>query len=140
MTTSRVAKRASRTAAVAALIILGACGGSEAPPSSEGNQETAAVQAEIKDFDFQPEPVRAEVGGTVSWTNEDDILHTITSGIGQEQGVPGVSKNKDAKPDGLFDQEMDGVGSTFSFTFDKAGEYDYYCAIHPGMRGTVIVD
>jgi plastocyanin len=125
---------------VAALILLGACGGSDAPPASDGGQRTAAIQAEIKDFDFEPEPIRVGVGETVSWTNQDDILHTITSGIGQKQGVPGVSENKDAKPDGLFDQEMDGVGSEFSFSFDEAGDYDYYCAIHPGMRGTVVVE
>jgi plastocyanin len=93
----------------------------------------------LKDFDFKPD-LTISVGETVSWVNRDDILHTVTSGKGQKQGVPGVSENKDAEPDGLFDQEMDGVGAEFSFTFEEAGTYSYFCAIHPGMRGKVTVE
>ncbi len=92
----------------------------------------------LKNFDFDPDPAELAVGDTITWTNEDDILHGHVrdrTGAGrarrqQEQG---------AKPDGLFDQEMDGPGSTFEFTFEKAGTYGYYCAIHPGMTGKVIV-
>ncbi|MCA1708139.1 MAG: hypothetical protein LC808_34635 [Actinobacteria bacterium] len=121
--------------AVAAAGLLIAC--SDAGSESAGAE---ASQVEIHNFDFQPDPIHLTVGSSVQWTNQDDILHTITSGVGQKQGVPGVSKNVDAKPDGLFDQEMDGVGSTFSFTFKKAGSYRYYCSIHPGMRGTIEVE
>lgn len=142
--------------AATALLLLGACGGSgedgtetaattpsesqisESPDESpQGSAEAAEVT--LQTFRFEPGEIEIAVGETVTWTNNDDILHTVTSGIGQEQGVPGVSKNKDAKPDGLFDQQMDGVGATFEFTFEEAGKYDYFCAIHPGMTGKVIV-
>ena len=133
-----IAKKVIAGVAAGALFGLGACGGSgSGGTTAEANTST---KAQIKNFDFTPEPIEISQGATVTWTNEDDILHTITSGIGQKQGVPGVSEDKGAKPDGLFDREMDGVGAEFSFTFDEAGEYRYYCAIHPGMRGIVVVD
>ncbi|MEA2461015.1 MAG: hypothetical protein QOH90_1192 [Actinomycetota bacterium] len=130
-------------AALFTIAILGACGGGgdggdvAAAGGSPGSGASTTV--EIHNFDFQPDPIEIETGGSVEWTNQDDILHTITSGIGQKQGVPGVSENTDAKPDGMFDQKMDGVGATFSFTFKKAGTYHYFCSIHPGMRGTIDV-
>lgn len=112
-------------------------GGSEASPAAEAETSTSV---EIKAFEFVPSELDVSVGDVVEWTNEDDILHTVTSGIGQEQGAPGVSENVDAQPDGMFDEEVDGVGATFSFTFEEAGTYEYYCAIHPGMTGTINVE
>lgn len=141
-----------------ALALLGAaCGGSDAAPTeqqpvSEGSnstsdssmndsstsEETSATEVTIQDFAFAPKKASVSVGDTVTWINTDDILHTVTSGIGQKQGVPGVTKDKDAKPDGLFDEEVE-FEETFEFTFDKAGSYRYFCSIHPGMVGTVVV-
>ena len=94
----------------------------------------------MKHIAFQPDPLEIEAGTTVTWTSEDDILHTVTSGRGKKQGVPGVSEDVPGKPDGLFDQEMDGAGSTFEFTFEEAGTVKYFCAIHAGMTGTVVVN
>ena len=136
--------------AVVALLALGACsnGGAEsdamamsgADPSTSAAPETSGAKVALQTFRFEPGDIEVASGTMVVWTNEDDILHTVTSGKGQVQGVPGVSEDQDAEPDGLFDQQMDGVGATFTFTFDDAGRYAYYCAIHPGMTGTVIVE
>lgn len=142
--------------ATTALLLLGACGGSvedevgtaaTAPSASESSESqdessetsTSGAEVTLQTFRFEPGEIEIAAGETVTWTNNDDILHTVTSGIGQEQGVPGLSENKDAKPDGLFDQQMDGVGATFEFTFEESGTYDYFCAIHPGMTGKVTV-
>lgn len=137
-----------------ALSLLGAaCGGGTestppaqeaAPaPSTEPSEAPAAgsgspTEVTIEDFAFAPKKSSVSVGDTVTWTNADDILHTVTSGIGQKQGVPGVTKDKNAKPDGVFDQEME-FEDTFEYTFDEAGTFKYFCAIHPGMVGTVVV-
>ena len=136
-----------------ALSLLGAAcgGGSEAAPAARqpaapapANSAAPAGAASspgevtIQDFAFSPKKLSVSAGDTVTWTNSDDILHTVTSGIGQKQGVPGVTKDKDAKPDGRFDQEVE-FEDTFEFTFDKAGTYKYFCAIHPGMVATVVV-
>jgi plastocyanin len=70
---------------------------------------------------FSPNPVEVQVGETVTWINDDSGRHTVTS------------------EDGAFDSGMLGNGRSFSFTFDKAGEYPYFCGPHRSMVGTVVV-
>lgn len=126
--------------AVVATIAFAACAGEERGGGDGGTDVRSDVAVAIEDFAFKPERIEIASGTTVTWTNRDAILHTVTSGIGQEQGVPGVSENKAAKPSGLFDQDMDGKGATFSFTFEEPGEFDYFCSIHPGMTAVVVVE
>jgi predicted secreted protein with PEFG-CTERM motif len=84
---------------------------------------------------YSPNPVNANVGDTVIWTNNDvPNTHTATSGT------------PSAGPDGKFGGTADapfsatiGPGKTFSHTFTEAGEFPYYCALHPNMVGTVMV-
>ncbi len=75
---------------------------------------------------FDPNPVQTKAGGTVTWTNDDSTPHTVTSG-------------QDSKPDGKFDSGILDQGKSFSFTFEQAGEYPYFCTLHPNMVGTVSV-
>lgn len=127
---------------------LGACGDTSAPAAdTPASDETSPAEAassddgtrvDLKKFAFDPDPVSVSVGDTVTWTNEDDILHTVTSGKAQEQGVPGVTEDSDSAPDGLFDQPLE-FGEEFSFTFEEAGEIAYFCNIHPGMTGSIVV-
>jgi plastocyanin len=90
------------------------------PPGGAGNAVTASG------FTFKPSPLEVKTGAAVTWTNKDQILHTVTS------GVP-------ATPDGKFTGSMDGAGKTFSFTFDQAGTYKYFCERHNQMTGEVVV-
>jgi plastocyanin len=76
---------------------------------------------------FVPSAVTIPVGTTITWSNDDTAAHTVTSG-------------KDVTPDGVFDSSLFMAGKTFSHTFDSAGEYPYYCAVHPWMTGTVTVE
>ncbi len=75
---------------------------------------------------YQPNPVQVSVGDTVTWTNDDAQPHTATSG-------------QNATPDGRFDSGIMAPGATFDFTFTEAGEYPYFCLLHPNMVGTVSV-
>lgn len=80
---------------------------------------------------YSPNPINANVGDTVTWTNKDTTIHTVTSG-------------SDGTPDGKFDSSDGGKtylagGQTFSHTFDVAGEYPYYCILHTAMVGKVVV-
>lgn len=133
------------TAAVVLTLSLSACGGGPAGTDAAGGRADETdpapdtTQITITAFDFQPMEVTVQAGEKVVWENQDDILHTVTSGKAQEQGVPGVTENTDAQPDGKFDGDLDGVGATFGFTFEESGTFDYFCSIHPGMVGTVTV-
>ena len=127
------------------VLLLGACGGpdNESTPASgsDGSAKAdAGTTVEVKAFRFQPSPITIAAGETITWINRDAILHTVTSGIpGEDLSDSGQNANP-PKPDGLFDEELDGKEVTTDFTFDKAGTYDYYCDIHKGMHGKIVVE
>lgn len=79
---------------------------------------------------FSPATVNTAIGSMVTWKNEDNTIHTVTSGTVQ---------NQTPTPDKKFDSGYLNNGQTFSFIFDHAGDYSYYCSIHPWMQGKVIV-
>ena len=83
--------------------------------------ETAAVEVKIDNFAFGPNAITVAVGTKVTWTNHDDIPHTVVSN------------------DQLFKSKVLDTDQTFSFTFDKPGTFPYFCSLHPKMTGKVIV-
>jgi plastocyanin len=93
-------------------------------PSNGGTPGTNEVL--MKGKTFSPAVRTVNVGTTVKWTNNDNVAHTITS------GTPG-------SPSGLFDSGNLNSNGVFTFTFNQAGTYKYYCKIHTMMTGTVIV-
>lgn len=89
---------------------------------------SSGAEVLVKGFRFQPKQISVSAGDKVRWSQEDNTVHTITSGSPNDQT-------------GLFDHADFGQGAEFSFTFDRAGTYPYFCRNHPeGMRGTVIVE
>jgi plastocyanin len=96
------------------------------------------VVAHIHVFQFVPKPLKVKVGTTVTWVNDDDITHTVTSGT--RSYAPGDTGQVTAvHPDGLFDMTLDGVGKKATFTFAKTGTFHYFCNRHPGMEADVVV-
>ena len=85
------------------------------------NSTVVKIVANSGSNSFSPNPVEVKVGETVTWINDDSGRHTVTS------------------KDGVFNSDLMGKGQTFSYTFDKAGEYSYNCSPHPNMVGTVVV-
>jgi plastocyanin len=75
----------------------------------------------IDNFSFSPQTLTVPVGATVTWTNRDDIPHTVVSN------------------DGVFKSKTRDTDEKFSFTFTKAGTYPYFCSIHPKMTGKIVV-
>lgn len=126
---------------ITALLLTSACGGvaSPAPSGEQQEQDNGGAQVEIVDFAYSPETLDVAVGETIVWKNEDDIAHTVTSGKPKKQGVPGVSPNRDAQPDGVFDSGTMELDDTFEFTPDEAGAFTYFCAIHAGMSARIVV-
>ena len=124
-------KRGSIFLALAAVAVA-----AYAAPAAHADHPTAEVSnapgssvpgCEATDECFIPADVTVDVDGEVTWTNDDTAAHTITSGT-PEDG-----------PDGTFDSSLVMPGTTFSYTFEDAGEYPYFCVVHPWMMGTVTV-
>ena len=88
-------------------------------PVGAARAEDVAVH--IDNFVFEPAQLTVTVGQTVTWTNRDDIPHTVV--------CAGKFRSKTMDTDGAF---------TFSFT--TAGEYKYFCSLHPHMQGVVKVE
>jgi plastocyanin len=96
----------------------------EGSPSVTANaKQPAPATAEVKvdNFSFGPATLTVAAGTTVTWTNQDDIPHTV------------VSTEK------VFKSKVLDTDEKFSYTFAKAGTYPYFCSIHPKMTGTVVV-
>jgi len=88
--------------------------------STPGCEDTA-------DGCFIPSPVTIPMGGTVTWENNDTAAHTSTGGSATEG------------PSGVFDSSLIMAGSSFSYEFEDAGTFDYFCMVHPWMAGAVMV-
>ena len=82
----------------------------------------ADVAVKIDNFTFGPQLTVVKTGDTVVWTNGDDIPHTVTS-------KTGVFKSKALDTD-----------DKFSFTFTTPGTFPYFCALHPHMTGSIVVE
>ena len=89
--------------------------------ADEAKAATQDTKVMIDNFTFEPAQLTVKVGTTVTWTNRDDIPHTVVSA--------GKFRSKTMDTDG-----------TFSFTFTTAGDYKYFCSLHPHMTGAIKVE
>ena len=92
-----------------------------APKLSANPQQAATAEVKIDNFSFGPGTLTVAPGTTVTWTNRDDIPHTVVS------------------TDSVFKSKVLDTDEKFSFTFTKGGTYPYFCSIHPKMTATVVV-
>ncbi len=90
-----------------------------AAPQAE--REASSPSVHIDNFTFSPQEITIHRGGTVTWINDDDIPHAL------------------ATTDKAFRSKAMDTEDKFSFTFNKAGTYEYFCSLHPHMQGKVIV-
>ena len=79
------------------------------------------INVTIDNFTFTPPELKLKVGDTVTWTNHDDIPHTVVSA-------------------GKFRSKTMDTDNSFSFTFTSAGDYKYFCSLHPHMTGMIKVE
>jgi plastocyanin len=91
-------------------------------PQQPAPQQPAAgfTQVDIRGSAYLPGSINIRVGQKVSWNNEDQVPHTVTA-------------------DGLTFGKQLPTGAVFNFAFVKPGNFPYHCAIHPNMRGAVVV-
>jgi amicyanin len=84
--------------------------------------QAADMEVKIDNFTFNPQQITVKAGDTVTWVNHDDIPHTVTS-----------------KTMAFRSKAMD-TDDKFSFTFATPGTYAYFCALHPMMTGSIVVE
>ena len=112
---------AGLAAVMIAMVLLSA--GSPNGAANAQQATPATVEVKIDNFSFGPATVTVAVGTTVTWTNRDDIPHTVVS-------------TDDPK---AFKSKVLDTDEKFSYTFAKPGTYPYFCSIHPKMTGKVVV-
>jgi len=86
-----------------------------------GSARAADTMVMIDNFTFEPAQLTVKVGTTVTWKNRDDIPHTVVSA-------------------GKFRSKAMDTDDSYSFTFTAAGDYTYFCSLHPHMTGTIKVE
>ena len=92
---------------------------SQPASSSQGKKYTL----DAKNFQFTPQTLTLNVGDSITWTNGDQATHTVTSNSGN-----------------IFNSGYLQPGQSYTFTFNTSGVYNYYCQMHPSMRGVITVN
>jgi len=105
------------SAAVLGVLLLIGTAGSRA---AAADSSTVAVQ--IDNFSFTPQEIKVKAGSTITWTNRDDIPHTVVS------------------TDEAFKSKALDTDDKFTTTLTKPGTYTYFCSIHPKMTGKIVVE
>jgi plastocyanin len=90
-------------------------------PLAAVGAQAEELKVKIDNFTFSPAELKVKVGDTVTWTNNDDIPHTVVSA-------------------GKFRSKAMDTDNSFSFTFTEAGDYKYFCSLHPHMTGMIKVE
>ena len=103
-------------------LVLAACGSGGDGSDAAGNDGGSDSKIEMANFAFSPALLTIPVGSSVTWKNTDGATHTTTS------------------RDELWQSGRLGTGEEFSVVFDEAGEFTFFCRIHPSMTGTITVE
>jgi plastocyanin len=112
--------RLGAIAIVAGLIMFTTIAGTSVQ-AGQGSTTPKAVAVAIDNFQFGIVSLEVAAGTTVTWTNHDDVPHTVASSTK------------------VFKSPALDTGETFSYTFKVAGTFEYYCSLHPRMTGKIVV-
>ncbi len=111
------------------MVLFVACG-SDGYGTGTGSEETGEQRGSnevwMEDTSFNPQNLEVGSGTTVTWTNKSSHTHTVTSG-------------NDGEGDDLFNSGNLSEGQSFSYTFNRTGNYSYFCENHSGMTGVITV-
>jgi plastocyanin len=114
--------RRAIAAAAAVFLALGAAGAvAQQQPMPQQVAATAEAEISIQSFQFVPAILTIKPGTAVTWVNRDEEPHNVVS------------------PERVFRSKAIDGGEKFTTVFDKPGTYNYICAVHPHMRGTIVV-
>ena len=137
MTTSLRPRRSRLllVAAASSLLLSTACasssgGGANEDAGGDGVPVSTALLA------FDPKEVRITKGQTVTWVGGDNITHVLVEG---EFKVGSDGLRTEETDDKAFNLRLTKKDQKVSHTYDKPGTFTYFCTIHKGMNGTVVV-
>lgn len=108
--------------ALRVLVVLIAASGQGSVWAAAAKGTSSGAEVKIDNFSFTPQVITVKAGTTITWTNHDDIPHTVVS------------------DDQLFKSKTLDTDDKFSTTLTKPGTYSYFCSIHPRMTGKIIVE
>jgi plastocyanin len=136
MPTERRIAKLSIFSALALVMASGVIAFASVSAQQSGGSKVSIVEgaATMADKAFDPSPANVKSGDTVTWTNDDSTPHTVTSGKGSSD--PNMGKDFDSSP-GL--KTLLAPKQTFDHKFTAAGEFPYFCQVHPTMVGKVVV-
>jgi plastocyanin len=134
-----VIRRRTALLGLALSALLAGCGGSSDTSSapSKATQPADGVTVNTGLLAFDPVEARIKTGQTVTWEAGDSIRHILVEG---KYEVGGNKLRTSQTDDMAFNLVLTKKGQTVSHTYDKPGTFTYYCTIHQGMNGTVIVE
>jgi len=118
-------KKLFQSFTVTAFVLLGFCilkSSAVTPDANSRDNSGQAYNISIDNFSFAPATLTVPVGAKVTWTNKDDVPHTVVSTDNAFTHSPALDTD-----------------DSFSHTFAKAGTYEYYCSVHPKMLGKIVV-
>lgn len=127
----RLRNLAGASFAALALTLATGCGAS----GSAGAALNPATTVHTTLLSFVPATLTVKAGTTVTWAGTDSLVHTVTTGT-FVLGSDGLRTSE--HPDGLINMPLS-QGKNVTFTFTKPGTYLYYCSIHKGMHGQIVV-
>jgi plastocyanin len=114
-------RRVLYVASIATLLVAILAGKQTTVTATSAAPPAAGAEVKIDNFSFTPATLTVPVGTQITWTNRDDIPHTV------------VTDDNTVKSKALDTDEK------FTYTFTKPGTYSYFCSIHPKMKGTIVV-
>lgn len=138
MTTSLTPRRRRLllVAAASSLLLSTACASSSSggATTDEGSGDGVPVSTALLAFD--PKEVQVTKGQTVTWVGGDNITHVLVQG---EYKVGSDGLRTEETDDKAFNLRLTKKDQKVSHTYDKPGTFTYFCTIHKGMNGTVVV-
>ncbi len=114
-------RRISYVLSITAMLVALLAGRQTTKAAVTAAPPAAGAEVKIDNFTFTPPTLTVVAGTQVTWTNRDDIPHTV---VGDDKTIKSKALDTDEK---------------FTYTFTKPGTYSYFCSIHPKMKGTVVV-
>lgn len=133
---ARLLTRPLAAAVIAASALLLAGCGSGDEPSMPAAKTSEGVSVDTALLAFSPATARVKAGQTVTWVGGDNITHVLVQGT-YDVGADGLRSEE--KDDGAFQLKLTRKGQQVSHTYTTPGTFTYFCSIHRGMNGTVVV-